>query len=215
MGKVRVLGLVVLLLGLGGAVAFAEQLTGDAAPYWSTAEALAANTTECFPTDSSTTTCALFPATLATWKRLNSNRIMASAEAVCCWGLTSGLDIDIASMEYAASNKGPCFLVPASPAVVFTRPSYKDLLEQGGGSVTGICASPANSIIRGGAGDTLIYPACDADADCVAHGLTGGCTAAASVTQAQRDNVGAYLNCESSGTPTIYVTKERIQSWGG
>jgi hypothetical protein len=209
----RALLLILIAIGAGG-VALADQLVGDAAPYWSTAEALAANTTECVPTDSSTTTCALFPSTMSTWKRWNSNRISASSTAICCWGLTPNLDIDTASLEYAASNRGPCFVVPELPAIVYSRPSYKDLLEHGGGAVTGICSIPANQIIRGAAGDTLMYPPCSADADCTTnHGLGGTCTAVASQTQSQRENVGAYLNCEATGTPTVYVTKERIQSW--
>lgn len=204
----------------GAGVALADQLTGDGSPYWSGA-LTTSGSTACVKASSGSSLCALFPAgTLAgNWKNVNAPRIYASAAgAVCCWSLVPAADIDTANLEIAADNKGPCFRVPAEPGARTMRPAWTQLTSAGG-AATGVCSAATSTWDDGAAGDSLVYPPCvvanGSPGDCdTNHSLDSAtCVANASASSTALANVGAYLNCEAaSGTPVVYVEKERVLS---
>lgn len=211
-----------LLLLIPTALDAAEQLIGAGGAYWSGGLA-ASTTTACIKASSAAgAKCALFHASDSTEKRWTVATLTATADTICCWGLVPNADIDTTNNEYTTGDKGPCFTVPVAPVVLSQKPYYPDLLASSAGAVTGICTNPVTTHDNGKAGDGTaadsnapVYAPCaegGGGTDCnTNHGVAAACTAAASLTTTQRNNIGVYINCETpSGTSVVRAGKDRV-----
>lgn len=195
-----------------------EQIEGTASTY-AALHLQATTTSTCVRASSAASSkCALFPAGEAVNAKFwNLAWMTATAPVTCCWALNLAAGVDATNAEIDADNRGACFYFPGTTAIYDDKPRYLDLLNSGG-AVTGICsaavtgATAADRWVNGAAGDVVMYPPCDDQADCrVEHAISGAtCTAAGSLTEIQKANVGAYLICETpSSTSEVYVWKKK------
>lgn len=165
---------------------------------------------------------ALFAAGKGTYKDNNDVVVVSgntAIEATCCWCLDPACDVDQVNAAFDG-GVGSCFRFWSGVSMAFVeKPDYQAILQSAGvGGQTGICslpvagATPAAQSAFGGAGDTWMYPPCDANTDCTTtHGITGATCVSAATMSTDEDagrttyatlkaNVGAYLVCEAASS---------------
>lgn len=189
--------------------ALAVQLTGVGSPFFAMRRALT-TATNCIPTTSGGSTCALFASNDVT-SDLSSHVavIAADDDARCCWSQDPALSLvsnQLALSDAGGPNgTGPCSGFSLSPTAGTgrrdSRPSRVDILARSGAR-SGLCSVAVTTT------GVSLYAPCDADGDCSSYG-GGTCTTSPSTTQLAR--AGAFLLCTAAATADVDVVWEAVR----
>lgn len=187
----------VLALALAPVGVFGAQMFGVGFPIWSVQKSL--NASGCITTASGGSTCAAFPAGSGVEHKSTITVVSAAAGGVCCWTADSTFTVTTGLLSNSA--QGSCFRLQAAGQTWHSQPDWAKLVAYSGTSISGLCGTAVTH------GFQTVHQPCDGDEDCA----SGACTAAASVTAAQKRSAGLYLVCvPTTGTVIFEAVKDKI-----
>lgn len=199
----------IALLALSG-LAFANQLTGLGASYWSRLQALNATTAACIE-QSDNSTCQLFPAGTDRAYAPRALVVSTSGNASCRFSYVSTLDI-AASGQLTdptgpnGTGDAPGFDLPVAGGVwqgQVRRAFHQDLA----GYRPGLC--PSRTLVHSTFGVTeSLHAPCSAGDTCPAAYGGGACDT--SPSSAMLQHAGVFLVCEGTD---VFVSKEKVPHW--
>jgi hypothetical protein len=133
-------------------------------------------------------------------------RLDFQADSAVCYSLDRAVTLSAAPLRLSDGNS-VCFAGNDGLSIV-DRPNWALLIQtEHGRQHRGICSSPIT------VGSDALFAPCDANDDCADFVIGATCTAFASTTSVQQQNVGVYL---IHGNPsTVNVTKTLVRASGG